>query len=68
MNAPPNPSMTDSPPESLMILFRIISRGSWDVLQGWHAALPGSYVERVMEGTGIFVLHVPAGGAKGIAG
>jgi hypothetical protein len=60
--------MTDSPPESLMILFRIISRRSWDNLQSWPAALPGSYVERVMEGTDIFVLHVPAGGAQGIAG
>ena len=51
-----------------MALFRIISRGSWDNLQGWHEALPGSRVERVMKGTGIFVPHVPSGGAKGITG
>ena len=47
-----------------MVLFRIISRRSWDNLQGWHKALPGSRVEHVMKGTGIFVLHIPAGGAK----
>jgi hypothetical protein len=68
MTAPLNPRIDHSPPVALMICFKIISRWAWDELQGWHAALPGSYVERLMEGTGIFVLHVPAGGAKGIAG
>ena len=47
-----------------MVCFRIISRRSWDNLQSLHQAFPGSCVERVMEGTGIFVLHIPAGGAK----
>jgi hypothetical protein len=54
--------------EALMILFRIISRRSWDELQGWREAFPGSRVEHVMTGTGIFVLHVPPGGAGGFAG
>ena len=52
--------------EALMIAFRIISRRSWDELQAWHAGLPGSCVEHVLRG--IYVLHVPAGGAKELAG
>ena len=50
--------------EAPMVCFRIISRRSWDNLQSLHQAFPESRVERVMEGTGIFVLHIPAGGAK----
>lgn len=57
-------SIQDSPSESLMVMFRIISRRSWDELQGWHEAFPESRVEHVMKGTGIFVLHVPSGGAR----
>jgi len=53
-------------PETL-ILFRIIDRRSWDELQSWHEALPGSRIEHVMEGTGIFVLVVPPGGANSVA-
>ena len=49
-----------------MVLFRIISRHSWDNLQCWHRALPGSRVEHLM--FGLYVLHVPAGGAEEIAG
>ena len=63
MTAPLYPSIDRSPPEALMICFKIISRRSWDVLQGWREAFPGSRVEHVLEGTGIFVLHVPPGGA-----
>ena len=50
-----------------MVLNRTISRGSWDNLQNWHKALPGSRVEHVMKGSDIFAVHVPAGGAKEIA-
>ncbi len=45
----------------LMVMFRIISRHSWDVLQGWHRACPGSTVEHLM--FGLYVLILPAGGA-----
>ena len=65
--APPHRSISDRPPEFLMILFKIISRRSWDALQDMHQAFPGSRVEHLMEGTGLYVLHVPVGGAKGIA-
>ncbi len=67
MPPPLNPSITDSLRASLMVLFRTISRGSWDNLQNWHKALPGSRVEHVMKGSDIFAVHVPAGGAKEIA-
>jgi len=50
-------------PETL-ILFRIIGRRSWDELQSWHEALPGSRIEHVLKGTGIFILVVPPGGAS----
>ncbi len=45
----------------VMVMFRIISRRSWDELQGWHKSCPGSAVEHVAHG--IYVLHVPPGGA-----
>ena len=48
-----------------MVLFKIISRHSWDKMQAWQKACPGSTVEHVMAGTGIYVLHLPPGGAKG---
>ena len=68
MTPPLNPSIPHSPPKPLMVLFRIIFRDSRDELQGWHEAFPGSRVEHVMAGTGIFVLHVPASGAMELAG
>ncbi len=40
-----------------MIAFRIIGRRSWDEIQAWHEACPGSRVEHVQHG--IYVLHVP---------
>ena len=49
-------------PETL-ILFKIISRRSWDELQSWHRAFPGSRIEHVQKGTGIFILVAPPGGA-----
>jgi len=30
------------------VLFKIISRYSWDKMQAWHKACPGSTVEHVM--------------------
>jgi hypothetical protein len=45
----------------VMVCFRIISRHSWDQLQAWHAACPGSTVEHVLHG--IYVLHIPPGGS-----
>jgi hypothetical protein len=42
-------------------MFRIISRHSWDVLQGWHRSCPGSTVEHLAHG--LYVLTVPAGGS-----
>jgi hypothetical protein len=54
--------------EALMVLFKIISRRSWYELQGWREAFPGARVERVIKGTGIFVLHVPPAGARVISG
>jgi hypothetical protein len=61
MPAPLNPSIDDRPPETLVVLFRIISRESWDKLRGWHAALPGSRIEHVL--FGIYALIIPPGGA-----
>ena len=49
--------------DGLMVMFRIISRRSWDELQSWHRACPGSTVEHLMKGTGLYVLTVPPGGA-----
>ncbi len=48
--------------ESISVLFRIISRRSWDELQSWNRALPGSRVEHLM--FGLYVLHVEPGGAS----
>ncbi len=45
-----------------MVLYRIISRHSWDKLQALHKSCPGSSVEHLMHG--IYVLHIPPGGAK----
>ena len=67
MKFAPHRSIQGRSPESLMVLFKIIGRRSWDNLQRWHEALPGSRIEHVMTGTGIFVLHVPPGGAKDLA-
>jgi hypothetical protein len=51
----------DSPDlDGLMILFRIISRRSWDVLQARHRACPGSEIEHLAYG--LYVLSIPPGG------
>ena len=54
-------SIQDSPPETL-VLFRIISRRSWDELQAFREAFPGSRVEHVL--FGIYALIIPQGGAQ----
>jgi hypothetical protein len=45
----------------VMVLFRILTRRSWDELQAWHRACPGSTVEHLYRG--LYVLTIPAGGA-----
>lgn len=50
--------------DSISVLFKIISRRSWDELRGWHEALPGSRVEHLMHG--LYVLHIEPGGAQEI--
>ncbi len=64
MDAPQEASYPEPQAETLMVLFRIISRHSWDNLQSWREALPGSRIEHVLHG--IYVFHVPPGGAKGL--
>ncbi len=46
----------------LSVLFKIISRHSWDELQAWHHACPGSRIEHLMHG--LYVLTIPTGGAE----
>jgi hypothetical protein len=58
----PHSSIQDSPRETLVVLFRIISRRSWDELYRWHEVLPGSRVEHVLYG--IYALIIPQGGAR----
>lgn len=48
-----------------MVLFRIISRRSWDELQNWHRAFPGSRVDHVLYG--IYALIIPSGTTRRIA-
>jgi len=40
MDAPARSIRPEPQAETLMISFRIISRRSWDDLQGWHEAFP----------------------------
>lgn len=60
-----NPSIADSSTETLMVLFKIIGRRSWDELQSWREAIPGSRVEHVLHG--IYVLIIEPGGARAVA-
>jgi hypothetical protein len=46
----------------LMVMFRIISRRSWDELQSWHRACPCSTVEHLAYG--LYVLAIPPGGTE----
>jgi hypothetical protein len=45
----------------VMVMFRIISRRSWDNLQSWHKSCAGSRVEHLY--AGLYVLTVPAEGS-----
>jgi len=58
-------SLHHSPPETLVVLFKIISRRSWDELHRWNEALPGSRIEHVLYG--IYVLIIPQGGTRELA-
>src|SRR5919112_24201 len=60
-----NSSIQDSPPETLVVLFKIISPRSWDELHRWHEALPGSRVEHLLYG--MYVLIIPQGGTRELA-
>ncbi len=66
MDAPQESFYPEPRTEGTMVLFRIISRRSWDELQGWHEALPGSCIEHVLHG--VHVLIVLPGGARRLAG
>lgn len=65
MDAPQSELYPEPRVEALVVLFRIISHRSWDELQALAQALPGSSVEHVLHG--IYVLHVPPGGARELA-
>lgn len=65
MDAPQEEFYIESRPETLVILFRIITHESWRELQGWHEALPGSRMEHVLHG--IYVLIIEAGGVRRLA-
>ena len=62
MDAPQDEFYTEPQTETLVVLFRIISRKSWAELQGWHEAFAGSRVEHVLHG--IYALIIPSGGAR----
>lgn len=62
MDAPQEAFYSEPRTETLMILFRIISRRSWDELQSLHKAFSGSCVEYVLYG--VYVLIIPPGGAR----
>ncbi len=64
MRSAPRVSIPEDP-ETLVILFRIIGRDSWRKLHTWHEAMPGSRIEHLM--FGIYVLHIPPGGARELA-
>jgi hypothetical protein len=65
MTLAPRRSIQDNPPETVVVLFKIISRRSWDELHRWHEALPGSRVEHIL--FGIYALIIPQGGARELA-
>jgi hypothetical protein len=65
MIAPQSEFYPEPQTESLLILFRIISRKSWNELQSWHDAFPGSRVEHILYG--VYVLIIEPGGARRLA-
>lgn len=64
MDAPQEVFYPEPQAETLLVSFRIISRHSWDDLQNWHEAFPGSCIEHILHGT--YVLHILPGGGKGL--
>jgi hypothetical protein len=64
MDTPQESFYNEPPDETLAVLFRIISRHSWDELQSWQKALPGSRVEHLMHG--LYVLTVEPGGSSSL--
>ncbi|PLS85654.1 MAG: hypothetical protein CYG60_11440 [Actinobacteria bacterium] len=62
MDAPQEAFYPEPRTEDIMVLFRIISRESWDELQDLHEALPGSRIEHLLYG--LYVLFIGPGGAK----
>ncbi len=62
MDAPQEEFYPESDEKALMVLFKIVSRRSWEELQGWCKALPGSHVEHLMYG--FYVLFIEPGGAR----
>ena len=65
MDAPQEEFYTEPQAETLVVLFRIISRHSWDNLQSWRKAFPRSRVEHVLYGT--YVGIIEPGGARRLA-
>ena len=61
----PQSILQHSQPETLIVLFKIISRRSWDELHRWHEALPGSRIEHILYG--IYALIIPQGGTGELA-
>lgn len=66
MDAPQEPFYLEPQTEALMVLFKVIGRRSWHSLQAWHENFTNSRIEHVLYG--IYVLHIPADGAKDLAG
>lgn len=62
MNDPASPLYPSSQTEETWVLFRIISRKSWDDLQSLHESFPGSRVEKLM--FGLYVLIIGPGGDR----
>jgi hypothetical protein len=61
MTAPQEEFYPEPWTEALIVLFQIISRESWDELQGWRGPFPESRVEHILCGT--YALIIPPGGA-----
>ncbi len=62
MDAPQEEFYTEDQTQGLAVLFRIISRRSWDELQSWHQAFPGSRIEHVLYG--VYALIIPPGASR----
>jgi hypothetical protein len=65
LDAPQSELYPEPRMEALMVLFRIVSRESWDKLQSLHKSFSGSRVEHVLYG--ICVLIILPGGARELA-